>query len=88
MDVPLSPKMAEFVRSQIERGDFLSPAEVVEHALTLLEGRDIPPPMNQQDLRREITIGIEQADRGELLEGSEVFDRLRAKLRARPNSDA
>ena len=33
----------------------------------------------QERLRREIQVGLEQADRGVLLDADEVFSRLRAK---------
>ncbi|MFN8555571.1 MAG: hypothetical protein U0103_29245 [Candidatus Obscuribacterales bacterium] len=32
-----------------------------------------------RELRRSISIGIEQADRGELIQGDEVFRRLRER---------
>jgi hypothetical protein len=34
-------------------------------------------------LRSEIQIGIEQADRGDLLDGPEVFEKLRTKARSK-----
>ena len=38
--------------------------------------------MKREELRREIQIGIDQADGGELLDGEEVFEKLRTKVRA------
>jgi hypothetical protein len=37
-------------------------------------------------LRKEIAIGIEQADRGGLVNGDEIFDRIRERLRSRPDA--
>ena len=36
--------------------------------------------MRLEELRKEIAIGIEQADRGELFDGKEVFERLHEKI--------
>lgn len=36
-----------------------------------------------RELRREVAIGVEQAMRGELVDGDAVFDELRRKSQAR-----
>ena len=45
------------------------------------QGEDVRA-LRREELIREIQLGIEQADRGELMEAEEVFGRLRANLRA------
>ncbi len=37
------------------------------------------------ELKREIAIGVEEADRGELIDGDVVFQQLRARLEQRRN---
>jgi len=65
------------------RGLYLSASEVVREALRLLEERDRVNAIQLEELRREIQIGIDQADRSELRDGPEVFAKLRTKLRTR-----
>jgi antitoxin ParD1/3/4 len=67
----------------VESGLYLSASEVVREALRLLEERDMLQALKHEELRREIQIGIDQADRGELLDGAEVFEKLRTKVRAK-----
>ena len=64
MTIHLSGDREEIVRSFIEDGRFTSEDEVIDEALRLLQERDEQAKL--ADLRRDIAIGIEQADRGEL----------------------
>lgn len=47
--------------------------------LTPDEREQILEQLKMENLRRSIQIGIDQADRGELIEGEEVFRQLRAR---------
>ena len=62
MTIHLSGDREEIVRSFIEDGRFTSEDEVIDEALRLLQERDEQAKL--ADLRRDIAIGIEQADRG------------------------
>ncbi len=64
MTIRLSEDREQFVRSLLQGGRYASEHEVIEEALRLLEERDEQAKL--AELRREIAIGIEQADRGEL----------------------
>jgi antitoxin ParD1/3/4 len=64
MTIHLSGDREEIVRSFIEDGRFTSEDEVIDEALRLLQERDEQAKL--ANLRRDIAIGIEQADRGEL----------------------
>ena len=64
MVIHLSEDREQFVRSLLQGGRYASEDEVIEEALRLLEECDEQARL--ADLRREIAIGIEQADRGEL----------------------
>jgi antitoxin ParD1/3/4 len=68
MTIHLSVEREELVRSLMEGGRFASEDEVIGEALRLLQERNEQAKLTE--LRREIAIGIEQADRGEL----EPFD--------------
>ena len=58
----------------------------IREALRLLEQRDKLQAMKLEELRKEIRISLDQADRGELLDGPEVFEKLRTKVRTRRGS--
>jgi predicted transcriptional regulator len=47
------------------------------------EERDRLNAMKFEELRQEIQAGVDQADRGELVDGPEVFAKLRTKIRAK-----
>ncbi len=83
MNLSLTPDCEQLIRKKVESGMYLSPEEVVREALHLLDQRDRFHEFQLEELRKEIQIGIDQADRGELLEGEAVFDRLEEKLRAK-----
>lgn len=62
MNVSLTPQLEEFVKQKVRYGLYGSASEVVREALRLLEVRD----RQLEALRKEIAIGTEQADRGEV----------------------
>lgn len=83
MSVPLTPELEQLIRQKVETGLYRSASEVVREALRLLEERDRLQAPRLEELRREIRVGIDQADRGELLDGPKVFDELRRKAGGR-----
>jgi len=60
--------MEQLITEQISSGKFTSASEVVQEALKLLQERD--------ELRQLVSVGLEQARRGELLDGEQVFDEI------------
>ena len=64
MTIDLSGEREQFVRSLIEGGQYASENEVIAEALRLLEEQNDQARL--AELRSEIAIGVEQADRGEL----------------------
>jgi antitoxin ParD1/3/4 len=64
MTIHLSGEQERFVRSLLQGGRYASEDEVIDEALRLLQEREDQTSL--AELRREIAIGIEQADRGEL----------------------
>ena len=80
MNARISERWEPFVRSQLCGGRYASEQAVIDEALRLLEQRDERTMLDE--LRREIAIGIEQADRGELA----PFDPhvTLARIRSRP----
>lgn len=66
MNVSLTPELEQLIHKKVETGRYLSASEVVREALRLLEERDKLQAMKFEEVRREIQVGIEQADRGEV----------------------
>ena len=79
MEIQLSEAREAFVRSLIEDGSYPSPDRVIEAALQLLQ--ECGEPTRLAELRREIAVGIEQADRGELapFDPAATLARVRAR---------
>ncbi len=82
MTVTISKHFEALVDELVREGCFLGADEVVENALYLLKDEYALYKVKREELRKEIQIGIDQADRGELIEGELVFDRLHAKVEA------
>jgi antitoxin ParD1/3/4 len=83
MVIHLSEERERIVRSFVEDGRFASEDEVIDEALRLLEERDEQAKL--AELRREIALGIEQVERGELVpfEPHATLERIRSR-QARP----
>lgn len=86
MKVSLTPELAQFVKDQVARGNFASASAVVRDGLRLLQAYA----GNEADveaLRQAVGQGLEQAQRGETTDGTEVFTDKRARRRqARANT--
>ncbi|MBL7645358.1 MAG: type II toxin-antitoxin system ParD family antitoxin [Candidatus Hydrogenedentes bacterium] len=65
MEIALPKGLADFVREQIDSGLYESPDEVYRDGLRLLKERRDGEALKLERLRRELTVGLEQLDRGE-----------------------
>jgi antitoxin ParD1/3/4 len=81
MNVPLTPDLEQFVQEKVKSGRYLSASEVVREALQLLEERDRIQQIKLESLRKEIMIGVDQLERGEMIDGEEVFEELYEDIR-------
>jgi antitoxin ParD1/3/4 len=86
MNVSLTPELEQFVQSRVASGLYQTASEVVREGLRLLEEREQARATALEELRAKIRRGIEQADRGELLDGDAVFEEIR-QLSARRRAD-
>ena len=80
MNVSLTPALEKFVESRIASGRYQSASEVVRDGLRLLEERETSRQAALDEVRRKIAVGLEQAERGELFDGEEVFREILEKL--------
>ena len=77
LNVSLTPELEQFVQSRVASGLFQTASEVVREGLRLLEEREQARETALSELRAKIRRGMEQADRGELLDGDAVFEEIR-----------
>jgi antitoxin ParD1/3/4 len=89
MDIPLPRDLEELVEHKVETGEYESASAVVIAALYLLAARDRFLDGEREALRREIQIGIDQCERGEVAPfDRETVKRIAARGRKRLAEDA
>lgn len=66
MNVSLTPELERYVNQKIESGLYQTASEVVRAGLRLLKEKEDLDHQTLEELRREIQIGIDEADRGKL----------------------
>jgi antitoxin ParD1/3/4 len=76
MNVSLTPELEALVHDKVKSGRYLSASEVVREGLRLLEERDRLYQERLANLQKEINLGVEQSDRGEVLDGETVIQEL------------
>ncbi len=86
MNVVLKPELEKYVASKVASGSYHSAAEVVQAGLELLRGAE-ERETQLAELRREVQIGLDQAERGEgspmtSERAQAVWDRAMARLEA------
>lgn len=82
MNVSLTPELEQYVSGKVRSGLYGSASEVVREGLRLLKEKDELHQRRLDELRAEIQVGLEQADRGAVSEfDEETLKRARAKGR-------
>ena len=79
MNVNLGPVFDDFVAQMLKTGLYQSQSEVLREGLRLLKEREESRKLRLVQLRKEIALGVEQADRGEFVDGDASFRRIRDK---------
>jgi antitoxin ParD1/3/4 len=78
MNVNLGPVLDNFIVELVESGMYQSQSEVVREGLRLLKEREELKRIRLAELRREIAVGSEEADRGEFVDGEQTFADIRS----------
>ena len=78
MNVRIPDEFERYVRERIEQGDYPSASELISEALGLHREQS-----TYRNLRSKVTVGVNQALRGELVDGKATLDSLREELAAK-----
>jgi antitoxin ParD1/3/4 len=79
MNVNLGNVFDKFIAELLQSGLYQSQSEVVRDGLRLLKEREELKKLRLAELRRQIAIGSEQADRGEFVDGDKTFAEIRRR---------
>ena len=79
MNLSLKPELESFIQKEINKGKYATPNEVVEAALNLLDRQNSSDQL-AIEIGEKVDVAVAQIDRGEGLNGDEVFARLRSRL--------
>ena len=84
MNVSLTPTLEELVQRKVATGLYNSASEVIREALRLLEERDEMCKMRLAALRTEVSIGLDQLERGEVSEyNDQSLNTLAVEIKAK-----
>jgi antitoxin ParD1/3/4 len=68
MNVSLTPQLEKFVQEKVESGLYNSASEVIREALRLLEEKDRFRQIRMEELKKQVSEGVDALDRGDYIE--------------------
>lgn len=80
MNVSLTPELERYINEKVEGGSYRSASEVVRESVRLMQRVEEDRAARLAALRRDINEGIAQLDRGEGIDGEEVFAEILGSL--------
>lgn len=80
MRIVLQPEQEQFVRERLKGGKYNTVDDLIVEAFRLLEEREEDYRQWLEITRNKVEEGIQQLDRGEGLDGEEVFKEILAEL--------
>ena len=91
MNISLTPELEKFVENEVESGLYQTASEVVRAGLRRLKedqaARLPQAPKTLEELETQLLQSLDRLDRGEGIDGEQVFSRLRRRIK-RSRSDA
>ena len=88
VNISITPQLDTFLQSRVQSGRYQTTSEVVREALRLLERQEQDRDDAFRQLQTKLEKGAGQAERGELIDGDEVFDELREMIEERRRTKA
>ncbi|MBD2492960.1 type II toxin-antitoxin system ParD family antitoxin [Nostoc sp. FACHB-280] len=83
MNISLTPEIQQFIQNQVASGKYASTEEVIIAGIQLLEERERIYQGRFEELQREIMLGVEASERGEVIDAATIFHQLEQKLQQR-----
>jgi len=84
MNISLTKELESYVNQKVESGLYHSASEVIRDGLRLMKERDALHQHRLTELRREIAVGVDQANSGQVQPfNEEVAERIKARGRKR-----
>jgi len=85
MNISLTPELAKFVENEVESGLYQTASEVIRAGLRRLKedqaARLPQAPKTLDELETQLLQSIDRLDRGEGVDGEELFRRLRKRIK-------
>ncbi len=81
MNISLTSELEQLVKAQVNSGKYNSISEMIGKALCLLLERDRFQEERLAELKAKIRVGVEELDRGEGIDGEEVFAEIQEDIR-------
>ena len=81
MNVSLTPKLEQHVKSKVDGGSYNSASEVIRDALRLLEKQDVEEQLKLEALRLEIQKGLHSVSAGQVQQGDQVLQAIRQRTK-------
>ncbi len=85
MNVHLGTVFDEFVSDLLKTGYYQTQSEVLREGLRLLKEREEVKQLRLAELRKEIAVDSQQADRARFVDGPEAFAKIRQRSAKRKN---
>ena len=88
VNISITPELDAFLQDRVKSGRYQTTSEVVREALRLLVRHEQERDEALLQLKAKLATGVGQADRGELIDGDEVFSELREMIQERRRAKA
>jgi len=82
MNIALTPELEKLVEEKVKSGRYQSASAVISEGLRLLQSRDQYQELRLQEVRAKIQQGLDQLDRGEGLDGEQVYAEMKRRSAA------
>lgn len=86
VNISITPELDKFLQTRVKSGRYQTTSEVVREALRLLERHERERDQMFRQLKARLERGAAEAERGEFLDGDEVFGELREMIEERRRS--
>lgn len=83
VNISITPELDAFLESRVSSGRYQTTSEVVREALRLLQRQELERDEAFLQLKAKLRRGADEAERGELSDGDEVFEELREMIEER-----